>query len=154
MIDNFSNRVNALADVTFESQFFDLDSLLNNLTSRIETVTTNLFESTIAREDPLLQEPDLPGMLPQSGSPISSNIAQYVYYPADESIIITFSNMKDYQYWEVTQAEFYKIINGEATAVTKGQNQFGAWYIGKSPSVGAAVYRYLVQANKPWKRLL
>lgn len=113
----------------------------------------NAPSSTIDRETPLLQEPDLPNMLPQQGSPISSNIMQYTYYPLYNSIIITFSNMVDYQYWDVTQAEFLSIIQGNASCVTEGKNQFGQWYIGKTPSVGAAVYRFLVQANKPWRRL-
>ena len=158
-----SDRINALTASYYLPESITVSEQLDNLTARIEliaptppphpTFTIEELTSTIDRMMPLLDEPDLPNQLPTMGTPNSSNIAQYVYYPLQNSIIITFSNMVDYQYWDVTPLEFQNIIDGNATCVTKGQNQFGTWFIGKTPSVGAAVYRFLVQTNKPWRRL-
>lgn len=142
------NSLNQLSPVSIES-------VLDHYTSFIESYSPRSMipNSTIDRETPLLDpiEPVLD--VPQQGYPLSSNIMQYLYYPLMNSIIITFSNMVDYQYWDVTLPEFNAIIEGNATCVSKGRNQFGEWFVGKTPSVGAAVYRFLVQANKPWRRL-
>jgi hypothetical protein len=133
-----------------QSSAVSIESSIDRYTSLIKSYIPDV---TIDQKIPLFEpiEPMLD--VPQQGYPISSNIMQYLYYPLMNSIIITFSNMVDYQYWDVTLPEFNAIIEGNATCVSKGRNQFGEWFVGKTPSVGAAVYRFLVQANKPWRRL-
>lgn len=45
------------------------------------------------------------------------------------------------------------VITGNATCRTKGQNQYGRWWIGKHPSLGAAVWRHLRDTHVPYRQV-
>jgi len=77
----------------------------------------------------------------------SSNVKRMVYDDELRMLVIEFQDRSKYTYGEITLDRFQKITNGEATCITKGNNKYGRWWIGKNPSVGAAVYRYLVKAR-------
>jgi len=83
----------------------------------------------------------------------SSNVKSYAYDSIKLELYITFNDNSTYRYDNITIQEFFEIRNGEASCITEGSNQYGSWYVGKTPSVGAAVYKYLVRANVPFQKV-
>jgi len=72
----------------------------------------------------------------------SSNVAGYGYDASTEILIMTFDDGSRYKYLNVSTDEWIKISIGAATTQD-----------GKSPSVGAAVWQYLIRAGKPYSRI-
>ncbi len=87
------------------------------------------------------------------GRVTSSNVKSYAYDSIKLELYITFNDNSTYRYDNITIQEFFEIRNGEASCITEGSNQYGSWYVGKTPSVGAAVYKYLVRANVPFQKV-
>jgi hypothetical protein len=87
-----------------------------------------------------------------SGSVDSSNVNQYRYDSETEILFITFNDGSTYKYYNVAFGEFMDIRDGNAMCISEGSNQYGSWFVGKTPSVGAAVYVYLVAAGKRFER--
>lgn len=83
----------------------------------------------------------------------SSNVATYAYDDARGVIRIEFHSGAEYEYSECTLDEFLKIASGEAVCVSSGENEYGAWWEGKTPSIGAAVYQWLINAGKPYVQI-
>ena len=84
--------------------------------------------------------------------PGSSNVARLAFDMSDEILYIEFQDGAVYQYL-VDRETFNSVLNGEATCVTSGENEYGRWWEGKSPSVGAAVYRHLKQTNVAYREI-
>jgi hypothetical protein len=82
----------------------------------------------------------------------SSNVASYRYNTNNNQLQIEFNDGSRYEYSQVDYREFEDIVLGDAACITEGENEFGSWFVGKTPSVGAAVYEFLVKANKPYRR--
>jgi hypothetical protein len=87
------------------------------------------------------------------GRVTSSNVKSYAYDSIKLELYITFNDNSTYRYDNITIQEFFEIRSGEASCITEGSNQYGSWYVGKTPSVGAAVYKYLVRANVPYQKV-
>jgi len=83
----------------------------------------------------------------------SSNVAGYGYDESTEKCVITFHGGSMYEYSHVSLTEWLHLIVGDATCRTSGQNAYGRWWRGKSPSVGAAVHKYLIRGGKPYRKL-
>jgi hypothetical protein len=83
----------------------------------------------------------------------SSNVFILRYFHNSERLRVTFRNGARYEYENVSETEWVAIRSGLASCKTSGQNQWGRWFQGKIPSLGAAVFRYLKQAGKPYRRL-
>ena len=89
----------------------------------------------------------------------SSNVYGYQYDPRSKSLRVKF-NGRDvqedgpiYQYDNVPPFVFKMIASGAVPAKTTGRNRFGAWWQGKSPSLGASVNELLKIAGFPYQRL-
>jgi hypothetical protein len=82
----------------------------------------------------------------------SSNVEVVSYNDELKEMVIRFNNGETYTYYNVDMSLFDDIVDGKGKAITEGQNKYGRWNIGKSPSVGAAVYQKLVLAGKQYKK--
>lgn len=87
-----------------------------------------------------------------SSSVDSANVKSYRYSIDNEILFITFNDGSSYKYYNVSFEEFSEIRDGNAVCISEGSNKYGSWYVGKSPSIGAAVYIYLVAAGKKYER--
>lgn len=85
-------------------------------------------------------------------NPQSSNVDKIMYNDEIQEMVIKFNDGSYYTYYDVPFSLFQDIFTGNGVCRTEGSNQWGEWYIGKTPSVGAAVYTRLVEANIKYKK--
>lgn len=77
----------------------------------------------------------------------SSNVDKMKWNDETNELVIKFNDGSYYTYFDVDSNTFFSIVNGEASCISEGENEHGSWWVGKSPSVGAAVYEFLVDNN-------
>jgi hypothetical protein len=77
----------------------------------------------------------------------SSNVDRVKYFEEEKRLVVKFNDGSYYTYFDVDNDKFNAIIEGDAICKTEGQNEFGEWFVGKSPSVGAAIWKYLIDEN-------
>ena len=77
----------------------------------------------------------------------SSNVDRLKYFEDTKKLVIKFNDGSYYTYLGIEPDEFNSIIEGDAVCRTSGSNEFGEWEVGKTPSVGAAVWKYLIDKN-------
>jgi len=78
----------------------------------------------------------------------SSNVNKIMYNDETEELVIKFRNGDIYTYEGVSFEIFNNVVNGNAACKTNGET----WDIGKSPSVGAAVHKYLIDSNIVYRK--
>ena len=71
---------------------------------------------------------------------VSSNVEMVRWNESTKELEVTFEDGSEYLYFQVSEEDFYALINGEAKATTDDPN--GRWWIGKS-SIGAGVHQIL-----------
>jgi hypothetical protein len=74
----------------------------------------------------------------------SSNVDNMKWNDETKELVIKFNDGSYYTYFDIDSNTFFSIVNGEASCITEGENENGSWWVGKTPSVGASVYEYLV----------
>ena len=74
----------------------------------------------------------------------SSNVDRLKYFEDKKELVIKFNDGSYYTYSGIEPDEFNAIVEGDATCRTSGSNEFGEWEVGKTPSVGAAVWKFLI----------
>jgi len=77
-------------------------------------------------------------------NPKSSNVAKIMYNDETLELVLQFNDKSIYTYSGVSFDLFRDIMDGNGVCRTEGENRWGEWWVGKSPSVGAAVYERLV----------
>ena len=82
----------------------------------------------------------------------SSNVKKIMYNDETEEMFIQFQDKSIYTYFNVPFQIFLNVSGGKATCTTSGQNRYGSWYVGKSPSVGSAVHKYLINTGIKYKK--
>lgn len=82
----------------------------------------------------------------------SSNVKKIMYNDETREMFIQFQDKSIYTYYDVSMNLFLDVSGGQATCITSGQNKYGRWYVGKTPSVGAAVHKFLVKKGIKYKR--
>lgn len=82
----------------------------------------------------------------------SSNVRRVMYNDESKEMFIQFQDKSIYTYMNVAFDLFMKIANGDATCITTGENKYGKWYIGKTPSNGAAVHKWLIKTGVAYKK--
>jgi hypothetical protein len=87
------------------------------------------------------------------GGVASSNVDSYRYNDVSGELILTFNDGSRYRYYQIDKDDFESIVLGDAECITEGENEYGRWYIGKSPSVGAAVWQYLIDKGVRYQKL-
>ena len=68
------------------------------------------------------------------------------YNDETKELVIKFNDGSYYTYFDIDFEQFMAVVEGDGTCVTQGQNEYGSWSIGKNPSVGAAVWEWLINA--------
>jgi hypothetical protein len=76
----------------------------------------------------------------------SSNVDKMKYNDETKELVIKFNDGSYYTYFDIDFEQFMAVVEGDGTCVTEGENQYGTWEIGKNPSVGAAVWEWLINA--------
>lgn len=82
----------------------------------------------------------------------SSNVKKIMYNDESKEMYIQFQDKSIYTYYDVSMNLFLDVSGGKATCITSGENKYGAWYVGKTPSVGAAVHKFLVKKGVRYKK--
>ena len=83
----------------------------------------------------------------------SSNIYGTRYDEKTGKLKVRFNSGSIYEYDNVPAYVFNAFKNGASTARTNGKNQYGQWWRGKNPSMGAAFHDYIRQAGYNYRRL-
>lgn len=74
----------------------------------------------------------------------SSNVDKMMWNSETFELVIRFNDGSTYTYFGVTENLFEKVSEGRAKPITSGENEYGSWVEGISPSVGAAVHQFLI----------
>lgn len=83
----------------------------------------------------------------------SSNIFGYDYDPSSQTLWVKFQGDGVYQYEGVPPQIYQIFANGAVPAKTQGQNQYGQWWVGKNPSLGAAFYEAIKSRGYPYQKV-
>lgn len=95
----------------------------------------------LERMMPQGQQPSIHGI--QHADLNSSNVWGAAYDPRSGKMKVRFQGGSEYEYDGVPENIFKAFIKGNASAKTKGRNQYGEWWVGKNPSLGAALNQYI-----------
>jgi hypothetical protein len=85
-------------------------------------------------------------------SPNSANVDKIMFNDEIKELVIKFNDGSYYTYYDIDFTEFVEVFNGAGICRTSGTNKYGTWFLGKTPSVGAAVYEILVRSGKKYSR--
>ncbi len=82
----------------------------------------------------------------------SSNIYGFQYDPRSKLLRVKFQGDGIYEYGGVPPQIFKAFQAGAVPAKTNGSNQYGSWWQGKQPSLGAAFYE-LIRDQFPYQKV-
>jgi len=82
----------------------------------------------------------------------SSNVKKIMYNDETKEMFIQFQDKSIYTYFNVSMDLLLDVSGGKATCITSGENAFGRWFVGKTPSVGAAVHKFLIKRGVKYKK--
>lgn len=74
---------------------------------------------------------------------VSSNVDRMVWNDETLELIVKFNDGSVYTFFNIHQERFIAVSQGYAKCSSSGSNEYGLWWKNKSPSVGAAVHKYL-----------
>jgi hypothetical protein len=77
----------------------------------------------------------------------SSNVKRMKYNTKSRIMTIEFNGGGIYEYYEIDYPTYQNVKSGNATCRTAGQNRYGKWFVGKTPSNGASIWKYLRGAS-------
>lgn len=83
----------------------------------------------------------------------SSNIWGTSYDPGNGKMKVRFQNGSEYEYDGVPINIYRAFSSGNASAKTTGQNEYGRWWVSKSPSLGAALNQYIKAGGFTYRRI-
>jgi len=83
----------------------------------------------------------------------SSNVYGANYDPKSRKMLVRFQEGQIYEYDGIPPYIFKAFRHGAAPAKTKGKNRYGQWWVGKNPSLGAALNQYVKKANYNYRRV-
>ena len=83
----------------------------------------------------------------------SSNVYGFSYNPRDKHLYVRFNSGSVYEYNGVPAQVFKIFASGAVPAKTTGQNQWGKWWKGKIPSLGAAFYEMIREGGFPYQKV-
>ena len=123
----------------------DTQELLNN-PARLSAVMEQLSQMMPAGQPPYIngiQHADLN----------SSNIWGTAYDEKTGKMKVRFQGGSEYEYDGVPANIYRAFSRGNASAKTKGKNQYGEWWPNKNPSLGAAMNQYIKAGGFPYRKL-
>jgi len=83
----------------------------------------------------------------------SSNIWGAAYDPRTGKMKVRFQGGSEYEYDGVPENIFKAFIKGNASAKTEGKNKYGQWWVGKNPSLGAAMNQYIKAGKFNYRKI-
>lgn len=83
----------------------------------------------------------------------SSNVWGAAYDRRSGRMRVRFQGGSEYEYAGVPENIFKAFIKGNASAKTKGKNEYGQWWVGKNPSLGASLNQYIKAGKFPYQRV-
>lgn len=83
----------------------------------------------------------------------SSNVWGTAYNPRTQQLKVRFQGGSEYEYDGVPANIYRALAKGNASARTKGRNQYGEWWPNKNPSLGAALNQYIKAAGFPYRKV-
>jgi len=83
----------------------------------------------------------------------SSNIYGFQYDPKSGALKVRFQSGAVYGYQGVPKQIYQIFANGAVPAKTDGKNEYGQWWVGKNPSLGAAFSALIKQGGYPYQKL-
>lgn len=83
----------------------------------------------------------------------SSTIWGTQYDPSTKKMKVRFQGGAEYEYDGVPTNIYRAFSQGQASAKTQGQNDYGRWWQGKNPSMGAAMNQYIKAGGFNYRRL-
>lgn len=86
-------------------------------------------------------------------TPTSSNADTIEYETEKKELKIKFNDGDTYLYENVGYDLFEKVWLGKASCVTSGSSPYGSWEIGDSPSVGAAIHKFLIKRGYKGRKI-
>lgn len=123
----------------------DLNALVRNPTRLTQLVER--LSREVPRGEPAVQD----GM---QHSPIqSSNVWGFKYNPKTGKLLVKFNSGSIYKYEGVPLPVFKIFASGAIPAKTDGQNKWGRWWVGKSPSIGASLFSLIKMGGYPYTKL-
>ena len=136
--DAFVNYLNTFPDDS-------LKTLLRN-----PTQLTQIIESLKASnpKQPTITEDGIP-----SADINSSNIFGFKYNPKTGKLLVKFQEGGVYGYDGIPPVIYNMFANGAVPAKTHGQNKWGRWWKGKTPSLGATFYELIKNGGYPYQKL-
>jgi hypothetical protein len=76
----------------------------------------------------------------------SSNVWKFKFNDKTGELVVQFQDGSTYTYSNVALNDFEQFASGSGgVCKTEGENRWGSWEIGKTPSVGAAVWDILMK---------
>jgi len=127
----------------------DVIDQLKGIGKLVKLTTMDVLRNIIAKN---LEQKNSVELKVWRSSPNSSNVNKIMYNDETNEMVIKFNSGDLYTYYDVNFSEFTSIFQGVASTKTQGDSKWGSWDVGKSPSVGAAVYNILVKTNKRYKK--
>ncbi len=126
------------------------DPVLNNLLKNPTQFNQTVDRLQKAMPAPTGQPPRIDGV---PKAPLqSSNVYGFQYDPQSQHLRVRFNKGGVYDY-EGVPPYVYRIFQaGAVPAKTTGQNEFGQWWQGKNPSLGAAFYEMIKNGGYPYQR--
>lgn len=114
----------------------------------------SLLSNTIQHLNEMMpagQQPHINGI--QHSDLNSSNIWGTAYDPTSGKMKVRFQGGSEYEYDGVPENIYRAFSKGNASAKTKGKNKYGQWWIGKNPSMGAAMNQYIKAGNFSYRKI-
>lgn len=122
-----------------------LNALIRNPTQLTQTIER--LEREMPRGEPAVSD----GI--HHSSLQSSNIWGFSYNPKTQKLLVKFNSGSVYGYTGVQPFIFKIFQSGAIPAKTNGQNRFGKWWRGKTPSLGASMHQLIKLGGYPYQRL-
>ena len=83
----------------------------------------------------------------------SSNIFGFQYDPKSRQLFVKFQGDGIYQYDNVDPKDYAVFQAGAVPAKTEGRNNYGMWWQGKVPSLGASFYEMIRKKGYPFQKV-
>lgn len=83
----------------------------------------------------------------------SSNIWGFSYEPGSKKLFVRFQGDGVYEYDGVPPQIFNLFQQGAVPAKTTGSNNYGSWWVGKNPSLGASLFELIKSKGYPYQKV-
>lgn len=85
---------------------------------------------------------------------LASSVIKKTEYNKDrDELRVIFNNNHTYMYEDVPEEVYQNLTKGGTPAKTKGENEFGMWWVGKKPSLGATFNQLIKKGGYGYKRI-